>query len=105
MNITQVKIFPLENSKVKAMASITLDGDFVITGLKILEGSKGLFVSMPSKETGKTDANGKKEYKDICFPVTAEARQIISDAVLTEYDGKHQSNNPLPDDSDDELPF
>lgn len=64
---------------VKAYASINLNGCFAVRNVKVLESSKGLFVSMPSYRSG----NG--EYKDICFPVTKEFREQLNSAVLDAY--------------------
>ena len=63
----------------RASASVNLNGSFTIRGLKVMEGTNGLFVSMPSYRTG----NG--EYKDICFPCTKEARSQLNKAVLNAY--------------------
>ena len=67
-----------------AIASVNLNECFAIRNVKIVEGSKGLFVAMPSYRAG----NG--EYKDICFPVTASFRQQLNDAVINAY---HQALN------------
>lgn len=91
MNITDVKVWPVQNSKIKANASITINDEFVVTGLKVMEGSKGLFVSMPSKKVN-------DDFKDVAFPITAEARAAINDAVLLKY-GDTQQSYPI-DDSD-----
>ena len=63
----------------KATASVNIHGDFAVRGIKIMEGSKGLFVSMPSYKAG----NG--EYKDICFPCTKESKAAFDKAVLDSY--------------------
>ncbi|WP_166083216.1 SpoVG family protein [Erysipelothrix anatis] len=63
----------------KATASVNVYGDFAVRGIKIMEGSKGLFVSMPSYKAG----NG--EYKDICFPCTKEAKTEFDKTVLDAY--------------------
>ena len=63
----------------RALASVNLNGSFAVRGLKVMEGANGLFVSMPSYRAG----NG--EYKDICFPTTAEMRKELHSAVLGEY--------------------
>ena len=68
------------NESIKGTASVNINGAFAIRGVKIIEGSNGLFVSMPSYKAG----NG--EYKDICFPCTKEARQQFNDAVLNAYE-------------------
>ena len=77
-----VKVFPVqpkEGSNLRAFASITLGGVFAVNDLRVLEGSKGTFVSMPQTK-GKDD-----KYHDICFPTTKEMRKEISDAVLSKY--------------------
>ena len=76
-----VKVYPAQdNSKnLLATATVTLGGCFAIRGLRILDSEKGAFVSMPQRKT----AQG--EYKDICFPTTAEMRKELHSAVLGEY--------------------
>lgn len=64
---------------VKAYASVNLNGCFAIRNVKVLDSTKGLFVSMPSYKAG----NG--EYRDICFPVTKEFREQLNSAVLDAY--------------------
>jgi len=98
MNITEVKTYPvLGDGKIRAMVSITIDECFVVTGLKIIEGSKGLFVSMPSRKT----ADG--EYKDVCFPVTKDTREAMQEQILAAYITPSPKDEPIDD--DDELPF
>lgn len=63
----------------RATASLNINGCFAVRGIKVMESSKGLFVSMPSYKAG----NG--EYKDICFPCTKDARMEFDDAVLAAY--------------------
>ena len=75
-----VKVYPAQDSKnLLATATVTLGGCFAIRGLRILDSEKGAFVSMPQRKT----AQG--EYKDICFPTTAEMRKELHSAVLGEY--------------------
>ena len=75
-----VKVYPAQDSKnLLATATVTLGGCFSIRGLRILDSEKGAFVSMPQRKT----AQG--EYKDICFPTTAEMRKELHSAVLGEY--------------------
>lgn len=103
----QAKVNLLVNStnNVKAMASITIDNAFVVTGIKIVESQNGLFTAMPSRKT----ASG--EYKDICFPITAEARAEIQNEVLKAYEEKLNGNTDnieyqnSNDYSDMDLPF
>ena len=82
MKITEVRVFPLskKDSNLKAFASITLEDAVCITGIRIVEGKMGLFVSMPQSK----DNDG--EYHDIAFPITKEAREEIQDAVLDAYE-------------------
>ena len=97
MKITEVRITRLESDgKIRAMASVTFDECFVVTGLKVLEGSNGLFVSMPSRKL----PDGT--YKDICFPVTKDTREAIQEAVLAKYVAPEVESTTL---DDDELPF
>ena len=64
----------------RATATVNINDAFAIRGIKLMEGSKGLFVSMPSFKAG----NG--EYKDICFPCTAESRKEFDQAVMGAYE-------------------
>ena len=81
INITNVKITKVESStRVKGIASITIDDSFVVHDIKILESEKGLFVAMPSKKCP------DETYKDIAHPINAEARELIQKAVLNEYE-------------------
>lgn len=81
IEITDVKIFPFEKkgSSLLAFVSVTFNDVFVVSGLKLMQGSKGIFVSMPSQK-GKDD-----EYHDICFPLTSEARAELQAAILEEF--------------------
>jgi len=63
----------------RATASVNIYGDFAVRGVKVMEGTNGLFVSMPSYKAG----NG--EYKDICFPCTKEAKAEFDNAVISAY--------------------
>lgn len=64
---------------IKGTASVNINGAFAIWGVKIIEGSNGLFVSMPSYKAG-------NEYKDICFPITQECRRQLHEAVIGAYE-------------------
>jgi stage V sporulation protein G len=84
----------------RANASVNINDSFAIRNIKVVEGSKGLFVSMPSYKAG----NG--EYKDICFPCTKEAREQFNEAVIGAYQqaltqgqaaGKKQEAAPFPE--------
>ena len=67
------------NESIKGTVSVNINGAFAIRGIKIIEGSNGLFVSMPSYKAG-------NEYKDICFPITPECRKQLNDAVIGAYE-------------------
>ena len=68
----------------KAIASITLDNWYVVKGLRVVDGKKGLFVSMPQESY--TDKGGEKKYSNIFFPITNAAKMELQDAVLKAYD-------------------
>lgn len=76
----RVYLFNGENSSLKAFASITIDDELVIKGLRVVEGNKGLFIAFPSTYSEKDD-----EYYDNVFPIKKETRDYITDAVLAEY--------------------
>ncbi len=80
--ITNIRIFPVSNKKSNccAMVSVTLCDVFCISGIKIMYGSKGQFVSMPSSK------DKKGEWHDICFPVTKEFRKVLNDSIIETYD-------------------
>ncbi|NLC52817.1 MAG: septation regulator SpoVG [Firmicutes bacterium] len=81
MNITDIRLKKIDNgSKMKAIASITFDDAFVVREIRVIEGQNGLFVAMPSRKppTG--------EFKDIAHPINADARQLIQNAILEEYE-------------------
>lgn len=76
----EVRIHSIKpNEAVKATASVNINGMFAIRGVKIVEGSNGLFVAMPSYKAG-------GEYKDICFPITAECREQLHGALMSAYE-------------------
>ena len=79
MEITDVKVIPVDDEKLKAFVSIVFDGDFVVTDIKIIHGPKGLFVSMPSKK--RKDGT----FKDIAHPLNNQMRQYLEEKVLSVY--------------------
>ena len=96
MKITEVRVFKSDKGgDFKGFASVTFDNSFVVSGLKILEGQNGLFVGMPSQK--KPDGT----YKDICFPITAELRKEIQQAVLNMYNGEEYTP-PVAEETEDE---
>lgn len=87
--ITNISVYTLNdtNSKTVALATVTIDDCLVLTGLRIVNGKKGMFVSMPQRKLSKPDKNGN-EYADIFFPVTHDFREELNNAILDEYDKK-----------------
>lgn len=87
--ITNVSVHTLNNSNSKtvALATVTISDCLVLTGLRIVKGKKGMFVSMPQRKLSKPDKNGNK-YADIFFPVTHDFREELNNAILDEYDKK-----------------
>ena len=76
-----VRIYPVKtDGALKANASVNINGFFAVSNVRILEGSKGTFVSLPQYK----GRNG--EYKDICFPCTKEAKTAFDKAVLSAYE-------------------
>ena len=93
MKITEVRLTKLEDSKALALASITIDTDFVVSGLAIYNGQNGMWVSMPSR---KNKEGSDKKYSDICFPITKDAREQIQSAVLDKYNESVEPHFPQP---------
>jgi len=89
MNITQVKVFPVNEEKLKAYVSIVLDECFLVSDLKVIQGPNGLFISMPSKRK----KNG--EFKDVAHPLNRETRERMERRILEEYD-KVKTLAPAP---------
>ena len=87
--ITNVSVYTLNNSNSKtvALATVTVADCLVLTGLRIVNGNKGMFVSMPQRKLSNPDKNGN-EYADIFFPVTHGFREELNNAVLDAYDEK-----------------
>jgi len=79
MEVTEVRVFPVDEEKLKAYVTITFDHCFVIRDLKIIQGPNGLFVSMPSKK--RKDGT----YKDIAHPINNETRRMIEQKIVAEY--------------------
>jgi stage V sporulation protein G len=80
MEITEVRVFPVDEDKLRAYVTITLDGCFVVRDLKVIHGNTGLFVAMPAKR--RRDGS----FKDIAHPLNAQTRQWMERVILTEYD-------------------
>ncbi len=81
MNITDVRVRKVaKEGKMKAVVSITLDDEFVVHDIKVIEGEKGLFIAMPSRKA----ADG--EYRDIAHPINSATRNEIQEIVLRKYE-------------------
>ncbi len=82
MNITEVRVRLVKkgDGKLKAVASVTIDDCFVVHDVKIIEGTEGCFIAMPSKKTP------EGEYKDIVHPLNSETRAELGRIILAEYE-------------------
>jgi len=81
MNITDVRVLKVaKEGKMKAVVSITIDEEFVVHDIKVIEGEKGLFIAMPSRKA--TDG----EYRDIAHPINSDTRERIQNIILEKYD-------------------
>lgn len=81
IDVTDVKVVPVQGEgPTRAMASVTLGESFVVHGLRVVEGEKGLFVTMPQRK------DGQGNYRDVAHPVTPEMRAVMSSAVLEGYE-------------------
>lgn len=85
MEITEVRVTLRDEEKLKAFANVTFDEEFVIRGLKIINGNNGYFVSMPSRK--RTDGT----HQDICHPINNRMREKIEKAVLAAYEDELKS--------------
>ena len=81
MNITDVRVRRVaKEGKMKAVVSITIDEEFVVHDIKVIDGEKGLFIAMPSRKA--TDG----EYRDIAHPINSETRERIQGIILEKYE-------------------
>jgi stage V sporulation protein G len=79
MEITQIRVFPVHEDKLKAFVSVILDDCFVVSDIKIIQGTSGLFVSMPSKKR----KNGT--FRDIAHPLNNETRRRFEEKIIARY--------------------
>ncbi len=88
MEITQVKVFPVHEDKLKAFVSVVFDHCFMVNDIKVIQGKEGLFLSMPSrrKKSG--------EFKDVAHPLNNETRRMLEERVLNEY--RHEVDDSTP---------
>ena len=84
MEVTEVRVFPVQEERLKAYVAITFDHCFVVRDLKVINGNNGLFVAMPSKK--RKDGT----YRDTAHPLNNETRQMIESIVLAEYNKEIQ---------------
>jgi len=90
MEITDVRIRKIDvEGKMKAVASVTFDNEFVVHDIKIIESHNNLFIAMPSRKT----PDG--EFKDIAHPINAEVRGRLQNAILTKYESSLHDRQPL----------
>lgn len=81
MEITDVRLKKVtKEGKMKAIVSITLDNEFAVHDIKVIEGEKGLFIAMPSRKAADGD------YRDIAHPINQATRERIQSLILAEYD-------------------
>ena len=81
MDITDVRVRKIaKEGKMKAVVSITIDDEFVVHDIKVIEGEKGLFIAMPSRRS--TDG----EYRDVAHPINTATRDLIQRLVLEAYE-------------------
>jgi stage V sporulation protein G len=90
MQITDVRVRKItKEGRMKAIVSITLDNEFVVHDIKVIEGEKGLFIAMPSKKA----VDG--EYRDIAHPINSDTRDKIQKVILDSYEKALQEPEPL----------
>jgi stage V sporulation protein G len=90
MEITEVRVFPVNEDKLKAYVTITLDNCFVVRDLKVIHGNTGLFIAMPAKR--RKDGS----FKDIAHPLNSETRERMEQMILQEYDKELGRNEGQP---------
>jgi stage V sporulation protein G len=89
VEITEVRIILRDEDKLKGFANVTFDDMFVIRGMKIISGSRGFFVSMPSRR--RPDGT----HQDIAHPVNNDARRVVEEAVLKAYEVELKSRTEV----------
>ena len=80
MEVTEVKVFPVNEERLKAYVTVTFDNSFIIRDVKVIRGNSGLFVAMPSRK--RKDGS----FRDIAHPLNNEAREMIEGVILKEYE-------------------
>ena len=80
MQITDIRIRSVEKEgKMKAVVSITIDDEFVVHDIKIIEGEKGVFIAMPSRK------NAEGEYRDVAHPINSDTRTQLQEMIMEKY--------------------
>ncbi len=97
MKITNVSIRKVEkeDSRMKGIASVLLDDEFAVHDIRIIEGTKGLFIAMPSRKTSVGN------YRDIAHPISQEVRSMFEKAILDAYE-KAGDSNEQPSETEEE---
>ena len=80
MEITDIRVFPVDDEKLKAYVTIVFDGCFMVSDIKVIHGQNGLFVSMPSKRR----KNGT--YRDVAHPLNSDTRRLFEEKILAKYE-------------------
>ena len=90
MQITDVRVRKVaKEGKMKAVVSITIDDEFVVHDIKVIEGEKGLFIAMPSRKM--TDG----EYRDIAHPINSETRDRLQNTILEKFEEVMQQDDAV----------
>lgn len=100
MEITDIRVFPVDEEKLKAYVTIVIDACFMISDIKVIHGTSGLFVSMPSKRR----KNGT--YRDVAHPLNSDTRRMLEDQILSKYEqalAKGLSRQRTPREADDDF--
>ena len=86
MNITDVRVRKIsKEGKMKAVVSVTIDDEFVVHDIKVIEGEKGLFIAMPSRRS----SDG--EYRDVAHPINTSTRERLQAVILEAYEKAEES--------------
>jgi len=90
MDITDIRVFPVDEEKLKAYVTIVFDGCFMVSDIKVINGHNGLFVSMPSKRR----KNGT--YRDVAHPLNSDTRRLFEEKILAKYEEALAESDGLP---------
>jgi stage V sporulation protein G len=95
VEITEVRVYPVQEEKLKAFVSVVFDRCFMVNDIKVIQGKEGLFISMPSRRK----KNG--EFKDVAHPLNQETRRWVEERILGEYraalEGRQTAAPPRPE--------